>query len=40
MFRVGANDSNSAMPTNQSTFCTNFTNGSSYFHISVSFLKP
>ncbi|PNT65950.1 hypothetical protein BRADI_3g04768v3 [Brachypodium distachyon] len=32
MFRVGANDSNSATPTNQSTFCTNFTNGRE-FHV-------
>nr|YP_009155573.1 ribosomal protein L36 [Oryza barthii]YP_009155656.1 ribosomal protein L36 [Oryza glumipatula]YP_009155739.1 ribosomal protein L36 [Oryza longistaminata]YP_009459002.1 ribosomal protein L36 [Oryza coarctata]AJP33932.1 ribosomal protein L36 [Oryza glaberrima]ANG44603.1 ribosomal protein L36 [Oryza sativa Indica Group]AJP33603.1 ribosomal protein L36 [Oryza barthii]AJP33685.1 ribosomal protein L36 [Oryza barthii]AJP33767.1 ribosomal protein L36 [Oryza barthii] len=35
MLRIGTNDSNSSTPTNQSTFCTNFTNRSSYFHISV-----
>ncbi|KAG2594544.1 hypothetical protein PVAP13_5KG002200 [Panicum virgatum] len=33
MLWIGTNDSNSSMPANQSTFCTNFTNGSSDFHI-------
>lgn len=34
MSRIGTNHYNSPAPTDQSTFFTNFTNGSPYFHIS------
>ncbi|RCV10751.1 hypothetical protein SETIT_2G133800v2 [Setaria italica] len=33
MIWIGTNDSISSTPASQSTFCTNFTNGRSYFHI-------
>lgn len=39
MSRIGTNHYNSSAPTDQSTFFTNFTNRSPYFHISFSLLS-
>nr|YP_010630480.1 ribosomal protein L36 [Allium sacculiferum]WBN97526.1 ribosomal protein L36 [Allium sacculiferum] len=38
MSRIGTNHYNSSAPTDQSTFFTNFTNRSPYFHISYPLL--
>jgi len=40
MLWIGTNDSNSPTPANQSTFCTNFTNGKLLFsYIGIPFLN-